>query len=764
MSTRILIIEDSPTEALLARLVLEREGYQVILANDGQDGLAKATTERPEIILLDTVMPRVSGYEIWEKLRADSRTRTIPVVLLSTQQDFTEPCFLKADSLVSKPCQPARLVDMVKELVSSYSGLQCAESRMSQCVQVLGVGTVILKEGQITYIDEGAEMLLGMERTHLVGKPFAAQFIKDQTSFASFISQVESEGSAQAQFQVHLNGSGDERLWQVVGTQMEVAGQAAILLACRDLTEQVRANERSKRLESELQQVKAELCKAKMVKSNFLATMSHELRTPLHECLGMVDLALGTDLSPEQRQYLETAKKAAQALLAIVNDIIEFTELEAGQIGLEEVEFDLKSTIEGILSLMSSQAQEKGLVISYELAPDVPTALIGDPKRLRQVLMNLLGNAIKFTERGEVGVSLCLEHSTPMEVELHFQVCDTGIGIPEDKLELIFDVFQQADDSTTRRYGGIGLGLTMSKRLVQLMGGRIWAESKVGKGSIFHFTAKLKRQQVLEVRDLVTEDDQMPCLRILLAEDSPTNQLIAVANLKKAGHTVQVVNNGREAVKAWKSGDFDLVLMDVAMPEMDGLEATQAIRQQERETGGHIPIIAMTAFALKEYQDKCRAAGMDGYVTKPVTPDELRRAIAPFLARRREQAIETKPALPPVQLKEALEVVGGDVDLLKDVVSMSLEECPEQVQALKAAVEGQDAAGVERSAHRLKGIMGNVGGMVAREVAQRLEEMGSKGDLAQGPMVLKRFIEEFERVMAFYSQPGWEACLLESGG
>jgi CheY-like chemotaxis protein len=382
------------------------------------------------------------------------------------------------------------------------------------------------------------------------------------------------------------------------------------------------------------------------------------------------------------------------------------------------------------------------------------------------VLTSLLSNAVKFTEQGKVGVEAMLEASTPSEVEVHFVVHDTGIGIPKEKLGLIFDVFQQADDSTTRRYGGIGLGLTMSQQLARLMGGRIWAESEPDKGTTFHFTSRLKRQKVLEESAPAAQaEPEALHLRILLAEDSPTNQLIATTNLKKAGHTVQVANNGRKAVQAWEAGEFDLILMDMAMPEMDGLEVTQAIRQKEKGTGRHTPDIAMTAFALKEYQDKCRLAGMDGYVTKPVSPDELHRAITPFLAQRRKQpALPEKPSEPPVKLDEALEVVGGDLDLLRDVVQMSLNECPEQVQALRGAMDQQDAHGVERSAHRLKGILGNVGGMAAREAVQRLESMGTRGDLAGGPAALKRFEDELRRVVTFFSQPGWEKTIMVQQG
>jgi CheY-like chemotaxis protein len=399
----------------------------------------------------------------------------------------------------------------------------------------------------------------------------------------------------------------------------------------------------------------------------------------------------------------------------------------------------------------------------------------GDPRRLRQVLGNLIGNAVKFTERGEVAVRVEVEaeREEPAlskvegegegegEIDLHFLVRDTGIGIPEDKQETIFEAFQQADDSATRQYGGIGLRLDIARQLVALMGGRIWAESEVRKGSTFHFIVTLKRQaealQSLEQVERPAVEEEQPTLHILLAEDSPTNQLIAVANLKKTGHTVQVADNGRKALEALEEGEFDLVLMDVAMPEMDGLEATRTIREREKESSGHIPIIAMTAFATKDYRDKCSEAGMDGYVSKPVSPDELHRAIEPFLSRKRDvQVMEEPPSPPPVDLNKALEVVDGDVDLLQAVVEMSLGEYPEQIETLREALVQQDALGIEAAAHRLKGVLGNLGGLVARDVAQRLETMGEESDLNSGAVALEELEKEIERVTAFYSEPGWE--------
>jgi signal transduction histidine kinase/DNA-binding response OmpR family regulator len=575
----------------------------------------------------------------------------------------------------------------------------------------------------------------------------------------------------------------------------------------------MQSEEATKQYSEELQRARQRAEAAERAKTDFLANMSHELRTPLYGVMGTVDLVLDTELTLEQSNYLNTAKTSANALLAIVSDILEFSEIEAGQLSLEEKRFDLWATVEETAEMMAPHAQKKGLEFSYGITPQVPRVLVGDPRRVRQVLTNLIGNAVKFTEQGNVAVWVEVgeanltpqppslpgkgEHEAPQplslpgkgeheappprsgeglgegsgsgEVELHFLVRDTGIGIPEDKQKVVFEAFQQADDSATRQYGGIGLRLDISRRLVDLMGGRMWVESRIGRGSTFHFTLTLRYQEEpLQPLGEVTRpavEKRTVKLRILLAEDSPTNQLVAVSNLKKAGHTVQVVDNGRKAVQAFEEGEFDLVLMDVAMPEMDGLEATRTIREREKESGGHIPIVAMTAFATKEYREKCLAAGMDAYVTKPVSPDELRRAIEPFLRETDLGGLGKPPrSRPPVDLGEALEVVGEDVELLQAVVKVSLEECPAQVEALREALTGQDAPGVEDAAHRLKGVLGNLGGLAARDVAQRLETMGEEDNLDGGLAALEELEKEMGRVVVFYSEPGWVQSALEHEG
>jgi len=573
--------------------------------------------------------------------------------------------------------------------------------------------------GIITDVNKQMEALTGSTRDELIGAPFKSYFTDPERAEAG-IKLVLSEKKVTDYELTACARNGKQTVVSYNATTFYDRGRTlqGVFAAARDVTE-------GKRVEAELQQAKAAAESASRTKSDFLASMSHEIRTPMNGIIGIADLLAKTSLTPEQDKYVQIFRRAGDNLLNLINDILDLSKVEAEQIELERTGFSLNDLLEKVTEMLAGRAGEKGLALVCEIAPDVPGDRIGDPTRLRQVLLNLVGNAIKFTESGEVTLRVAPDPDASLPGALRFTISDTGIGIPDEKLGAVFERFTQADSSTTRKHGGSGLGLTISKRLVELMDGRIWVESAVGKGSVFSFTVPLEISRRATQRTAVPAgtgpEAPLPALQILLVEDSPDNRTITVAYLQDTPYRVEIAENGAIACEKFTAGHYDLVLMDRQMPVMDGLTATRAIRKWE--AANHrppTPIIALTASALKGDQEKFVAAGCTAYLTKPIKQEVLLQAIK-----------EHSTAAPPSSKEESRR---NDAILVRanpqcaDLMPGFLHNRRHDVITMQQALDRGDFETVESLGHGMRGAGGSYGFQAITDIGASLEQAAASAD------------------------------------
>ncbi|HXX22352.1 MAG TPA: response regulator [Terriglobia bacterium] len=732
--------------------------------------------------------------------------------------------------------------------------------------------------GRILDCNEACARIFGFSNpSDLVGRD-ASELYTSPAARKGFTSSLQEHGSL-TNFEHCLVRKDGTPVWVLETATLIKDGDQLIEGTMIDITAR-------KQGEAELQKAKEAAEAASRAKSEFLANMSHEIRTPMNGILGMSELALSTDLSAEQREFLTMVKSSADSLLTVINEVLDFSKIEAGKLDFDLIEFNLRDSLEEDVRMFAFPADRKGIELICDVAPEVPDVMVGDPTRLRQIIVNLLSNALKFTEHGEILLRVEVQALAQNDAVLHFSVRDTGIGIPWDKQQYIFEAFAQVDSSTTRRVGGTGLGLTISARLAAAMQGRIWVESEYGKGSTFHFTARFGQAKpgahpartspvtlhgvaVLIVDDnatnrrvmdetlsfwgmktclaadgfqalmvlkhaqesgnpipLLLTDAHMPLmdgfrlaaeikrepqlagtqvtmvtsggqvgdaarcrelgisayltkpvrqadlleaivrvlgsnaraeeagalvtrhslrenrrgLQIMVVEDNIVNQRLAEHLLRRKGHIVTIANNGHEALELLGRQNCDLALVDVQMPEMDGLQLTAAIREKEKSTGAHLPIIAMTAYAMKGDRERCLAAGMDDYIPKPINS----RQLFDMIEGVQSVGLKAPPATESGINQEILDEstlrarFEGEPELLRDVVNLFLDDCPKLLDGIRGAVERSDAQALERAAHKLKGTVANFSARASYDAALRLEVMGRGGHLEQAREALAR--------------------------
>ena len=746
---RILQIEDDEFDRLSFRRSLRAANInaEVCTAEDDKTALALLKKQEFDCIFLDYLLPGTDGLSLLKQIRQTDNFTPIVVVTSQGDQnlavemmkagamDYITKKLLTPDGLSQTIRNIIRIQESEKQRKETEEALMISQARLMEAQRIAHIGNweFFCTSFDIYWSDEVYNIFSVDKDTFVASYRKALEAIhpEDRRKIHASIREAKPSGRFNFDFRIikpngeylfaysqgHVVYESDGKIKKIIGTVQDVT--------------------KWKTVESELRRNKILAEESVKVKEQFLANMSHEIRTPMNGIIGLSSLMLNSEMNQEQREYVSAIKASGDNLLVIINDILDFSKLEAGKMTFEKASFNLKETIKFILEILKPKAIQKGILLESIVDSSLPEFIVGDSVRLSQILMNLIGNAIKFTEQGSVALKVNILNEGTEDMELEFLVRDTGIGIPEDKKDSIFESFTQASNNTTRKFGGTGLGLTITKKLVELQDGKIWVDSRINEGSVFGFSLKFfrktsKREGGEGHLDAADSIEFLKGLKVLLVEDNPINQLVAKKVLDNVGCKVVSAENGRIAIEKLHAGTYDIILMDIQMPEMDGYQATEYIRHRMEYPKRDIPILALTASALNGESKRCFEAGMNDYISKPYNSNSLYAKMASLVRKKQIENDAMKildesgeSVLRLCNLDYLYQLSDGSPDFVLEMIQMFVSQVPPAIQEMKLAFPEKDWVKIKNIAHRLKPSPGFIGVQEMSGIFQSIEKNSS---------------------------------------